>query len=72
MMIAPSDNIARTSIESHAPEDTFTVGITGDLEGEALARAFEKLGCTVEPEPFNLQIRVTTPASEVKSPRLVA
>lgn len=72
MIIGPSDDLARTSLQNHAHEGAFTVGISGDLEGEALARAFENLGCTVEPEPFNLQLRVTAPVGDVPSPRLVA
>jgi hypothetical protein len=61
MIDSPAENFAQVSLLNHAHEGTFTVGITGIEEGEAVARAFECLGCTVEPLPFDLQLRVTAP-----------
>lgn len=59
MNTATTDDLARASLAHHAHEGAFTVPVVGEEEGEALAHAFERLGCHVEPEPFNFQLRVT-------------
>ena len=62
-MIAPSaENFAQDTLRHHAHKGAFTIELPGcDQEGEAVARAFEALGCTVEPVPFDLALRITTP-----------
>lgn len=64
MMNASFDDFAKNTLSDHAHEGTFVVCVTGDEEGADVARAFQVLGCTVEPEPFDLQLRVTAPASQ--------
>ena len=61
MIDTAADTFAQASLLDHAHEGAFAVGLTGDEDGEAVARAFEALGCTVVPEPFDLQLRVTLP-----------
>lgn len=61
-MVDPiADKLAEQSLELHAREGTFIVAIHGEEEGAALADAFLQRGCTVEPEPFRLELRVTAP-----------
>lgn len=61
MITASFDDFAKNTLNSRAHEGTFVVSVTGDDEGAGVARAFQCLGCTVEPEPFDLQLRVTAP-----------
>lgn len=60
-MIEPADQFARASLLDHAHQGTFTIDLPDGEDGEAVARAFEGLGCTVEPSPFDLALRITTP-----------
>ncbi|RYG27204.1 hypothetical protein EON82_00365 [bacterium] len=55
------DDFAKNTLLSHAHEGTFVVSVNGEEEGADVARAFQVLGCTVEPEPFDLQLRITAP-----------
>lgn len=61
MMDPTADRLAQTSLSNHAHQGTFTVPVGDDEEGQALAKAFQVLGCTVEPEPFSFGLRVTAP-----------
>lgn len=54
-------HFAQASLDGRAEGDIFTVAIPDDERSEAVARAFERLGCTVEPEPFEVRLRVTAP-----------
>lgn len=51
---------AQASLLDHAREGTFTVDLPNGESGEEVARAFEGLGCTVVPVPFELALRITT------------
>ncbi len=56
-------HFAQATLDDHADEATVSVAIPDDERSEAVARAFERLGCTVEPEPFDLRLRVTKKAA---------
>jgi len=62
MITASPTDFAKNTLLDHAHEGTFVVNVTGDGEGSDVADAFRTLGCVVEPEPFNLQLRVTVPS----------
>ena len=64
MITTSYDDFAKNTLIDHAHEGTFVVSVNGDEEGADVARAFQILGCTVEPEPFDLQLRVTVPPSK--------
>lgn len=52
---------AQASLLDHAREGTFTVDLPSEDDGAEVARAFEGLGCIVEPAPFELALRITAP-----------
>ena len=52
---------AQASLLHHAREGTFTIDLPSEDDGEDVARAFEGLGCTVEPVPFELSLKITAP-----------
>lgn len=52
---------AETSLALYANEGTFATGIEDDDEMEAVAEAFERLGCTVVREPLRFRVQVTVP-----------
>lgn len=62
-MIAPSaETFAQDTLRHRAHEGAFSIDLPDcDEEGAAVARAFEALGCVVEPAPFDLSLRVTAP-----------
>ena len=61
MITTSFNDLAKNTLLDHAHEGTFVVSVTGDEEGADVAQAFRLLGCIVEPEPFDLQLRITAP-----------
>ena len=55
------DHFAQTLLDARAHEGAFTIELPGDEDGDEVATAFERLGCTVEAVPFELALRVTAP-----------
>jgi hypothetical protein len=55
------DRFAKASFDELAHQGTFTVAVPDDEKSAAVAHAFEVLGCTVEAQPFEMQLRVTAP-----------
>lgn len=56
-----ADHFAQTLLDTHGLGATFTIELPGDEDGGEVATAFERLGCTVEPSPFELALRITAP-----------
>ena len=63
MIESTATPFAQASLLDHARESTFTVDLPSGEDGEEVARAFEGLGCIVEPAPFELALRITAPRS---------
>lgn len=63
MIESTATPFAQASLLSHARQGTFTIDLPSGEDGEEVARAFEGLGCTVEPAPFELALRITAPRS---------
>ena len=55
------EQFAQTTLLDHAHRGTFTVDLPEGEEGDEVAAAFERLGCVVEPSPFDLALRITAP-----------
>lgn len=63
-MIDPvATQFAQALLRDRGQEGAFVVVVPGDEDGGDVARAFECLGCTVEPSPFELSMRVTPPTA---------
>ena len=61
MTYPAADNFAQNLLDTHAHLGAFTIELPGDEDGGEVAAAFQRLGCTVEPAPFELALRVTAP-----------
>ena len=67
MLLQTATRFAETSLALYAKEGTFATGVDDDVEMEAVARAFERLGCTVVREPLRFRVKVTAPPRGVDS-----